>query len=345
MNSPPLPANNTQEFSIMSASSPTAAAIPTSTASVKNLPVNLFASVMGLAGLTQAWRGATSVFGASAAIANGIGVVSVLVFLAVGLGYLAKWTKFPQAVRDEFTHPVLGNFFGTVTIAVLLLSSVIAPWSVPLQKFVWSVGAIATLVLSYIVVARVMQGKMAANNVVPAWLIPGVASLDIAVTGATMPMAWAPQVNLIALAVGTMVAIVFFTMIFSRLVHGDPLPTGMIPSLMVMIAPFEVGFLAYTNITHQVDMFSALLFWFGMFMTLVLGVRVFRPSVTFAPSWWAISFPLAALSNAALKYASVNDSTPLLVLAGLILAFLTIVIAVLFVRTLHSLFSGKLLSA
>ena len=329
--------------------SPSAAAAsatsPASAASIKNLPVNLFASVMGLAGLTSAWRGASSMFGASGAIANSIGVVTVLAFIAMAAGYLVKWSRFPQAVSAEFTHPVIGNFFGTVTIAVLLLSSVIAPWSVTAQQLVWTVGAVATLVLSYIVVARVMQGKMAGNNVVPAWLIPGVASLDITVTGATMPMAWAPQVNLIALAIGTMVAVVFFIMIFSRLVHGDPLPTAMIPSLMVMIAPFEVGFLAYTNITHQVDMFSALLFWFGLFMALVVGVRVFRPSVTFAPSWWGISFPLAALSNAALKYASVNGSTPLMILAGLILAFLTVAIAVLFVRTLHSLFSGKLLSA
>jgi len=329
----------------MSTASPAAVATPASTTSIKHLPVNLFASVMGLAGLALAWRGATGTFGASTAIASGIGVVSVLTFVAMVLGYLAKWSKFPQTVRDEFTHPVLGNFFGTITIAVLLLSAVVAEWSVPLQQFVWTVGAISTLVLGYIVVSRVMRGKMAASNVVPAWLIPGVASLDIAVTGATMPMAWAPQLNLIALAIGTGVAVVFFTMIFSRLVHGDPLPNGMIPSLMVLIAPFEVGFLAYTSVTHQVDMFAALLFWFGMFMTLVVGVRVFRPSVTFAPSWWAISFPLAALSNAALKYASVNGSMPLLVLAGLILAFLTIAIAVLFVRTLYSLFSGKLLSA
>jgi tellurite resistance protein len=329
----------------MSAISPSTVAQAAGNASVRNLPINLFGSVMGLAGLTLAWRGATSVFGASGAIASGMGVLTVLVFLAVAAGYVAKWGKFPQAVRDEFTHPIAGNFFGTVTIALLLLSSVIAPWSQWLQQVVWTLGVIATLVLGYIMVSGVMRGKMAANNVVPALLIPGVASLDIAVTGASMPMAWAPEVNLIALAIGTIVAIVFFTMIVSRLVHGDPLPSGMIPSLMVIMAPFEVGFLAYTGITHQVDMFSALLFWFGMFMTLVVGVRVFRPSVPFAPSWWVISFPLAALSNAALKYASVNGSTPLMVLAGLILAFLTIAIAVLFVRTLHSLFSGKLLSA
>lgn len=329
----------------MSSATPAAVLPAAGTASIKNMPVGLFAAVMGMAGLALAWRGASSLLGASPAIASGLSVLSVLVFLAVGLGYLAKFTRHPDAVRKEFTHPIAGNFFGSMTISFLLLSAVLAPWSEALQQLVWSIGTIATLAISYIMVSRVLKGRTDPANVVPVWLIPGVASLDIAVTGATMPMAWAPQVNLIALAIGTMVAVVFFTLIVGRLIHGEPLPAGMLPSLVVLIAPFEVGFLAYTAITHQVDMFAAVLFWFGLFILLVVGVRVFRPSNAFSPAWWGISFPLAALSNAALKYASVNGSIPLTVLAGLILAFLTIAIAVLFVRTLHSLFSGKLLSA
>lgn len=313
---------------------------PTSGASVKNLPVNLFGSVMGIAGLALAWRGASHLFGADPAIANGIGLLSLLVFAALAAGYLRKWAAFPAAVRAEFQHPVAGNFFGKVAIALLLLSSVLAPWSATLQKLVWAIGSIATLALGYVVVSRVLRGNMAAANVVPAWLIPGVASLDIAVTGG----AWGQQVNLLALGIGTAIAIVFFVLIFSRLVHGEPLPAGMTPSLMVMIAPFEVGFLAYVNVTQHVDMFAAMLFYFGLFMFLVLAPRVFRRSVPFAPSWWAISFPIAALVNAAIRYAAVADSAAVEVLAGVLLVFLTITIAVLLLRTLQSLFNGKLLA-
>lgn len=315
-------------------------ALPASGASVKNLPVNLFGSVMGIAGLALAWRGAAHLFGTSPDIADGIGLLSLLVFGVLALGYLVKWLTFPSAVKSEFTHPVAGNFFGTITIAILLLSSVIAPWSVALQKLVWTVGAVATLVLGYIVVSRVLKGNMAPANVVPAWLIPGVASLDIAVTGA----AWGHEINMLALGIGTAIAIVFYVIIFSRLVHGEPLPTGMVPSLMVMIAPFEVGFLAYVNVTQHVDMFAAMLFYFGLFMFLVLAPRVFRRSVPFAPSWWAISFPIAALVNAAIKYASVANSAAVDVMAGALLAFLTVAIAVLLVRTVYSLYTGKLLA-
>jgi tellurite resistance protein len=195
-----------------------------------------------------------------------------------------------------------------------------------------------------VIVSRLLKGNVDGAHAVPAWLIPGVATLDIAVAGGTLPMEWAHEVNLFAAGVGAVVALVFFTMIFSRLVHKEPLAAGMLPSLMILIAPFEVGFLAYVNIVQRVDMFAALLFYFGLFLFVVVAIKIFRPSIPFAASWWAISFPMAALANAALKYAAVANTSVLNGIAGIILAILTIAIAVLFVRTLHILANGKLLA-
>jgi tellurite resistance protein len=311
--------------------------------SVKNLPVNLFGAVMGLAGLSLAWRLASGVFGANIMIAEGVGIAAIGVFIALALGYIVKWAIYPSAVKHEFTHPTAGNFFGTITIGILLLSSVVAPYSKWLQEIVWTAGSISTIVLSFISLTRLLKGNIDGNHAVPALLIPGVATLDIAVAGGTLPMAWAHEVNLFAASVGAVVAIVFFTMIFSRLVHQAPLASGMIPSMMILMAPFEVGFLAYVNVVQRVDTFAALLFYSGLFFFIILATKIFRPSVAFAPGWWAISFPMAALSNAALKYAAARQTIVLHYLAGVILVIVTIAIVVLFVRTLHLLVSGELL--
>ncbi|WP_317920330.1 SLAC1 anion channel family protein [Cupriavidus sp. TA19] len=321
-----------------------AAALPAPRSSVKHLPVNLFAAVMGLSGLSLAWRGAVTPFGASPAIGDAVGVVAVLAFVALAAGYLAKWKRYPDAVRAEFSHPVAGNFFGTIAIAILLLSSVVGVHHAALGQAIWVVGTVLTVALTVLIAGRLLNGRTEPANVVPAWLIPGVATLDIAVAGGTMPMAWAHEVNLFAAAVGTVIALVFFVMIFSRLVHHDPLPAGMVPSLIILIAPFEVGFLAYVNVTGHVDLFAGMLFYFGLFLFVLLAWRVFRRPVQFAPSWWAISFPMAALSNAALKYAGHVQAGVLHWLAGLILLVLTVAIAVLSVRTLHSLFTRRLLA-
>ena len=312
--------------------------------SVKHLPVNLFGAVMGLAGLSLAWRLASHAFGASPVVADVIGVAAILVFIALALGYTAKWAKYPAAVKSEFMHPTAGNFFGTITIGILLLSTVVATYSKSLQEIVWTIGTISTIALSCISLNRLLKGNIDGNHAVPALLIPGVATLDIAVAGGTLPMAWTHEVNLFAASVGAVIATVFITMIFSRLIHQAPLASGMIPSMMILIAPFEVGFLAYVNVVQRIDTFAALLFYFGLFLFIILATKIFRPSIPFAPGWWAISFPMAALSNAAMKYAAAQNTIALHYLAGIILAIVTIAIGVLFVRTLHMLAQGKLLA-
>ena len=85
--------------------------------SLQHLPVNLFAAVMGVSGLCQAWRQASRQFGTSGWIDASVGGIAVAVFVLLCAAYAAKAMWHPQAVRDEFRHPIAGNFFGTVSIA------------------------------------------------------------------------------------------------------------------------------------------------------------------------------------------------------------------------------------
>jgi tellurite resistance protein len=311
-------------------------------ASVRNLPVSLFASVMGLAGLALAWRLAHHSLGAPALVGEAIGAFALAVFLLVSAAYLTKLAKHPTAVHAEFHHPVAGNFFGTIVISILLLSAVVEPYSAPAAHTIWIVGVVSTFALCFVVFSRLLKGKVDAAHAVPAWLIPGVATLDIAVTGGHMPMAWAAEANLLACAIGAVLALLLIAMIVSRLVHRDPLAAGMAPSLMILMAPFPVGFLAYCNVMGGVDRFAALLFYFGLFMFVVLAPKVFRPGVKFSPAWWAIGFPMAALANAALKYAEFRANGPLWIIAIALLGALSLALAVLTVRTARIVFNGEL---
>lgn len=312
--------------------------------SIQFLPVNLFASVMGISGLSMAWHEASMLFGTSAVIADIIGILAVVIFIALSIGYISKWVLYPQKVKAEFAHPIMGNFFGTITIAILLLSSVIGSYSETAGQVIWIIGTVLTLALSFVFVSRLLNGKQEPGNVVPAWLVPVVGTIDIAVAGGTMPFPWAHEINLLSLAIGGFVALAFFTMILSRLIHHDPLPPGLTPSMIILIAPFEVGFLGYTNVEQRIDPFASILFYFGLFLFIVLFFKVFKKSIPFSASWWAVGFPIAALSNAAIKYALFVDSWLLNAISAIILALLSIVLAVLFIRTLKILFNGKLLN-
>ncbi len=307
------------------------------------LPVNLFGSVMGLSGLALAWRLSHLMFGTYRFIAEAIGGLAVLVFILLFVSYIWKLALFPQLVKKEFQNPIGGNFFGTINIAILLLSSVISPYSQTLGQIVWTIGMILTLLIAFIIVQRLLTVKQEFHHAIPAWLIPGVGTLDVCVVGGTMPFAWAREVNQFCFAIGSLLALVFFTLIFSRLMHHDAMPDLLTPSLIIMIAPFEVGFLSYVNLTQRIDMFASVLFYFGLFLFVVFFRKVFKKGLPFGASWWAVSFPMAALSNAAFKYAQSVNTWPLKTIAVIILVVLTIVTASIFVRTLIYLFKGQLL--
>lgn len=313
--------------------------------SVRHLPVSLFGAVMSVAGLALAWRLASKTYGADIAVANAIGIAALAIFAVLALSYLGKLVKYPDLVKHEFTHPVIGSFFGTVGISILLLSSVIGSYSATAQLVVWTIGTAVTLALSVRMISGLLNGNAAATSVAPAWLIGGVGSLDIVVTGGALTADWTHEVNLLAAAIGGVSALVFFVLIFSRLVHHEPLAAPMRPSKMILMAPFAVGFIAYVNLAHRVDMFAALLFYFALFLFVVVGYRLAVKPAPFSPSWWAIGFPMAALSNAALLYSNAVGGRGLGLIAALLLFLLTAAIAVLCVRTLHALATGRLLTA
>lgn len=313
--------------------------------SARHLPVSLFGSVMSVAGLALAWRLASKYYGADIAVANAIGMLALLLFGVLSLSYLAKLLRYPELVRQEFAHPVIGSFFGTVGISILLLSSVIGSYSASAQLVVWSIGTAATLALSVIMISRLLNGSAAPASVVPAWLIAGVGSLDIVVTGGALKAEWTHEINLLAAAVGGVSAIVFFVLIFSRLIHHEPLAAPMRPSKMILVAPFAVGFIAYVNLVQQVDMFAALLFYFGLFLFVIVAWRLMTQPAPFSPAWWAIGFPLAALANAALIYADAVGGVMLGLIAFLLLVLLTVAILGLALRTLYALGTGRFLTA
>lgn len=309
---------------------------------IRLLPINLFASVMGIAGLSLAWREAAKLQLVGGHAGELVGWLAVIVFIGLAVGYGIKFALHPGAIRAEYAHPVLNNFFATIAIGMLLLSAFLRPYDAVVGETVWAAGTALAFLIAYAVMRRFIGAQHDGQDTLPALLIPGVATLDITVTGSTLPMAWAHEINLLAFAVGSVLAGVLIVLIFSRLRHHAAIPMSMRPSLLILVAPFAVGFLAYTNLTGAVDMFASSLFYFAFFMLLLLAPQVFRPGIAFGVNWWAIGFPLAAFSLACFRYAAAVDNHPIQILAIVMFVALTVAIAVLFLRTLLIILSGRL---
>jgi tellurite resistance protein len=308
------------------------------------LPIGFFGSVMGLCGLSIAWRLASERFGAPLWIADAIGVLAVAAFIALATGYGAKAAVAPDAVRKEFAHPIIGSLFGTVFISLLLLPIIIAPVSLSAARALWVLGAAGMLFFAWLIVNRWMSDRQQVAHATPAWIVPVVGTLDIPLAVPSLQLPPLHGVMVLALAVGLFFTMPVFTLIFSRLLFEEPLPDALQPTLLILIAPFAVGFSSYVVTSGTIDLFAQALYALTLFILSVSLMRMRRMLVCcpFRFSWWAVSFPLAASAIAGLRVAIAVPGAIAAVLALVLLAGASLVIALLLGRTLLGIARGEL---
>lgn len=100
----------------------------------------------------------------------------------------------------------------------------------------------------------------------------------------------------------------------------------------------------YVATSGRVDLFATSLFVLALFvLSLFAGKLQHLPRCCpFRVSWWAVSFPLAAASIAALRIAAAKPGWATQSLAGVLLALSTVVILYLLGRTAMGLVRGEL---
>jgi len=76
-------------------------------------PIMMFATIMGLGGLTLVYERMSSVFLFPMSIATVMIAISTILFFVVLIFYSLKLIKFKDEVKKEFTHPIRVNFFSS----------------------------------------------------------------------------------------------------------------------------------------------------------------------------------------------------------------------------------------
>jgi len=316
-----------------------------------HVPIPLFALVMGTAGLGIAWRKAHHVLGVPAAVGEAILALAAVAFVLIALLYAFKWMIHADEVLSEFNHPVRSSFFPAVSISLLLLSLASGPYSEPLTLGLWGVGALLHLVLTLRLLGRWIVHNHQINHSNPAWFIPVVGTVLVPLTGVRLGFV---DVSWFFFSIGMVFWIVLFTVVFYRIVFHDQLPAKFIPTLFILIAPPAIGFLSYVQLNSTLlpdgappaaalDGFAHVLMHLALFITL-LNFTLVRQylRVPFFVSWWAYTFPMAAVTVAMLEFHALNGKDWCLYVGWGLLAITTVVIVTVFVRTMMALVQGKL---
>ena len=297
------------------------------------MPIALFSTVMGTAGLALAWLKAHAVLGMPALVGEGLRGAASALFVLLLVFYGLKALRYPQAVRMEMRHPVRINFFPTVSISLLLLAIAYLEPASEAAFWLWVAGAALHLSLTLAIFGSwIHHTHYAIQHANPAWFIPVVGNIIVPVAGVHLA---SPELSWFFFSIGLVFWIVLLTIVLYRLFFHEPLPARLAPTLFILLAPPSVGFIAYTLLIDGVDAFARILYYTALFLALLLAsnaVRFLR--LPFFISAWAYSFPLAALTLATLVM-NARLPSPVFTLLGFgLLAILSLVVAVLAVRTL-----------
>lgn len=308
---------------------------------LQHLPIALFAMVMGLSGLTLVWQKSATMLPLSPAIGQGLLVLTGGLFTVLLLAYALKAVRYRDAVRAELDHPVKLSFFPTISISLILLGTATRHSLPDLSIVLWGIGAALHLVLTLFIVNRWMHHEhFQIIHINPAWFIPAVGNILIPIAGMTHGQV---SISWFFFSIGLVFWIILLTIIFYRVIFHDPLPGRLLPTLFILVAPPAVGFIAYEGMVGDIDPFSRILFNTALFMTLLLVTQVRRfAALSFFLSFWAYSFPLAAMTIAAMVYYQQTAANWALGLSGLLLAVTSAVIAWLIVLTIRAASRGQI---
>lgn len=366
------------------------------------LPVSFFGACMGLSAMCAAWhamaqlsllcatepqQNATCIVPSSfAPFADMLSLIfaafAIAAFVALGITYSLKTITSFDSCQQEFLSPVTRPFFATICISLLLLPFALQRLGIPetISFAVWIFGAILMSIFSVHIVQFWICHKFELAHITPAWIIPVVGLLDLPLA---LPLFTQIQtmpdlgffITIFCMAVGFSFTILLCTLIFARIVFFAKLPDKLMPTLVVLLAPFGAGVSTHVVFASMqalmmkvdahifaIDSMPYILFFLAFFLLLALLPQIvqIRKCCPFRISWWAISFPLAAMCIASIKINMeilqfLNTDLPIpfqipmhilvtifSILSPILLLSITFIFAWLIVRTLLGIFRGEL---
>jgi tellurite resistance protein len=224
-------------------------------------------------------------------------------------------------------------FFPAISVSLLLIGTALAPDMPDLARPVWLLGMGLQAGLTLAVVSGwIGHRPFQPMHISPAWFIPAVGNVIAAVAGPALGFV---ELSWLFFSAGMMFWAVLLTLVMNRLIFHDPLPARLLPTIAILMAPPAVGFLAWLSLNGgQVDAGARVLLNLAYLFAAIVVIQApkFR-NLPFALSWWALSFPVAALTIASLRFGALTGSGFHTGLGLALLVLLVAIVAALALRT------------
>ncbi len=288
------------------------------------LPIALFSSSMGVAGLASAIK--ASQISLLAPLITPLAMIAALILMVMLISTLAKVAYDFKGIRQEVMVATKRNFLSCVTITLFLLSGLMADyhdWPILL----WKAGILIQIpLLSAILISWLVSGKKIIKELNPTFLIPPLANVVSSIFTPGMYAELGLSMYLSGLLIGT----VIYLIVLTKTLQGKTPPVPLYPTLFIGLATPSMFLLGYLNVTGESSVIVSTMYVWALliFAVLVAHQREFK-TVSFGVPMWAFTFPLAAFTIATYELS-------FMLFGHLLLILTTIVISSVSVKTIFN---------
>ncbi|MBP6713908.1 MAG: SLAC1 anion channel family protein [Aliarcobacter sp.] len=287
-------------------------------------PIMMFAIIMGLSGLTLVYKRMSEMLFFPSIVVTVMTIITTVLFFTILYFYILKLIKHKNEVKKEFSHPIRINFFAASSISTLILSMIYRNDIDLAAQIFFFVGACLHIFFTFYTIKYWINNNLEMQHSNPAWFIPIVGNLIVPIAGKGFVD---DSVLYFYFSIGIFFWIILFSIILNRIIFHNQFAPKFMPTLFILIAPPAIGFISYIKLTGHLDFFAHILFNLGLFFTILVFVMYKNfINIKFFISWWAFTFPMAAITLATVLMYDLTHKNFYGILSYVLMTITTIII-------------------
>ncbi|MCW3013846.1 MAG: family transporter [Solirubrobacterales bacterium] len=305
------------------------------------IPPGFFGMALGLAGLSALWLYVAGAFGVATAVGDALMLLTAVTWLVLMIAYVRQGTR---RILADARDAAAGPFLAAPVMSALVLGAALSRHAPEVGRVIVVVSLAAGVLLCGWLIGQWMTGGLDEQAVGPAFYLPGSGIAFVGSEAAST--VGLHSVAALSFGIGALAWVLTTSTVLRRLCLRRRLAPALIPTLAIDAAPVAVAgnayFLLHPGLPDVVAFALA-----GYAVTMVVAQVRLLPlyrALRYTPSFWAFTFPCAAMATFWLRWLAIEQPVGQRVYAWILIVATTCLVAAIAARTIVAVARGDLLS-